>query len=132
MTGTPSPTELPHETLRYAVDAADDRKAIDLRVLDLRSLCDFTDAFLIMSGASQRQVQALAEAIEAALVEHGVTAHHVEGAPQGRWVLLDYGDFVVHIFDRERRDYYRLEDIWSDAPDVTTSYLRHPQPAADS
>jgi ribosome-associated protein len=64
-------------------------------------------------------VQAIAEAIEESLGRHGVSAHHVEGAQQGRWVLLDYGDFVAHIFDQDRRDFYRLEDIWSDAPDVT-------------
>ena len=99
-------------------------------MLDLRSVCDFTDYFVIASGSSQRQVQAIATAIEESLGAAGVKAHHVEGAAQGRWVLLDYGDFVAHIFDEERRGYYRLEDIWSDAPDVTDVYLRDtPTPA---
>ena len=128
MTGAAS-SESPNESLRLAVAAADGRQAIDLRVLELRSVSDFTDYFLIASGASLRQVQAIAEAIEETLGRRGVKAHHVEGATQGRWVLLDYGDFVAHIFDRDRRDFYRLEDIWSDAPDVTDVFLRAPSTA---
>src|SRR3990172_4749908 len=100
MTGAAS-SEPPNDTLRRAVEAADERKAIDLRVLDLRSVSDFTDYFLIATGTSQRQVQAIAEAVEEALARQGVAAHHVEGALQGRWVLLDYGDFVAHIFDQD-------------------------------
>jgi ribosome-associated protein len=85
---------------------------------------------VIAAGSSQRQVQAIATAIEESLRAAGVKAHHVEGASQGRWVLLDYGDFVAHIFDEDRRRYYRLEDIWSDAPDVTDAYLSDtPAPA---
>jgi ribosome-associated protein len=130
MTGAPS-SEPQDDNLRRAVEAADSRKAIDLRVLDLRSVSDFTDYFVIASGSSQRQVQAIASAIEESLLASGVKAHHIEGAAQGRWVLLDYGDFVAHIFDEDRRRYYRLEDIWSDAPDVTDAYLRGaPTPAS--
>jgi ribosome-associated protein len=129
MTGASS-SKSQKDNLRRAVEAADQRKAIDLRVLDLRSVCDFTDYFVIASGSSQRQVQAIATAIEESLGAAGVKAHHVEGASQGRWVLLDYGDFVAHLFDEDRRRYYRLEDIWSDAPDVTDAYLRDaPAPA---
>ena len=129
MTGAVS-SEPRNDILRRAVEAADQRKAIDLRVLDLRSVCDFTDYFVIASGSSQRQVQAIATAIEESLGAAGAKAHHVEGASQGRWVLLDYGDFVAHIFDEDRRRYYRLEDIWSDAPDVTDAYLSDaPAPA---
>ena len=130
MTGAASP-EPRNDILRRAVEAADQRKAIDLRVLDLRSVSDFTDYFVIASGSNQRQVQAIATGIEESLLQDGVKAHHVEGASQGRWVLLDYGDFVAHIFDQDRREYYRLEDIWSDAPDVTDVYLRGaPTPAS--
>jgi ribosome-associated protein len=130
MTGAASPAPA-HDTLRRAVEAADARKAIDLRVLDLHSRCDFTDYFLIASGSNLRQVQAFAAGIEEALSELGVRAHHLEGAQQGRWVLLDYGDFVAHIFDRERRAYYRLEDIWSDAPDATDAFLPRAAPTVD-
>ena len=97
-------------------------------MLDLRSVSDFTDYFVIASGSNQRQVQAIAKAIEETLLQEGVKAHHVEGAQQGRWVLLDFGDFVAHIFDEDRRRYYRLEDIWSDAPDVTDAF-QHGAPA---
>jgi len=128
---TPDATLHPtNDTLRRAVEAADQRKAIDLRVLDLRSVSDFTDYFVIASGSNTRQVQAIANAIEEAMLAQGVKAHHIEGAQQGRWVLLDYGDFVAHIFDEDRRRYYRLEDIWSDAPEVTDAFLRGtPAPA---
>ena len=123
-------SESPNDVLRRAVEAADERKAIDLRVLDLRSVSDFTDYFVIASGSNTRQVQAIANAIEEAMLAQGVKAHHIEGAQQGRWVLLDYGDFVAHIFDEDRRRYYRLEDIWSDAPEVTDAFLRGtPAPA---
>jgi ribosome-associated protein len=131
MTGAASSDSL-NDNLHRAVEGADERKAIDLRVLDLRSVCDFTDYFVICSGSSNRQVQAIATAIEERLTALGAKPHHVEGAQQGRWVLLDYGDFVVHVFDQDRRDYYRLEDIWSDAPDVTDTFLPTPQPAADA
>ncbi len=67
-------------------------------------------------------MQAIADRDRGVAARSGVKAHHVEGAPQGRWVLLDYGDFVAHVFDEDRRRYYRLEDIWSDAPDVTDVY----------
>jgi ribosome-associated protein len=128
---TPDTTLYPtNDILRRAVEAADQRKAIDLRVLDLRSVSDFTDYFIIASGSNVRQVQAIANAIEEAMLAQGVKAHHIEGAQQGRWVLLDYGDFVAHVFDEDRRRYYRLEDIWSDAPEVTDAFLRDaPAPA---
>lgn len=127
----PDPTlRSANDILRRAVEAADQRKAIDLRVLDLHSVSDFTDYFIIASGSNTRQVQAIANAIEEAMLAQGVKAHHIEGAQQGRWVLLDYGDFVAHIFDEDRRRYYRLEDIWSDAPEVTDAFLRGaPTPA---
>lgn len=120
------------ENLQAVVEAAEARKAIDIRVLDLRSVCDFTDFFLICNGASSRQVQAIAEAIEKRLGEEGVRPLHVEGAPHGRWILLDYGDFVVHVFDEERRRYYRLEDIWSDAPEVTGALAAEERRLAES
>ena len=79
---------------------------------------DFTDYFLICSGASQRQVQAIAEAVLEALKEQDVKALHVEGLPAGQWVLLDFGDFLVHIFDQDPRGFYGLDRLWSDAPNV--------------
>jgi ribosome-associated protein len=109
--------------VREAATAAVDLKAIDLRVLHLAPVTDFTDYFLIMSGSSDRQVQAIAEAVEERLASMRVEPLHVEGRGHGKWVLLDYGDFVVHVFDHERRGFYALERLWSDAPDVTGDFV---------
>jgi ribosome-associated protein len=76
-----------------------------------------------MSGSSGRQVEAIAEAVEERLSARRVEPLHVEGRGQGKWVLLDYGDFVVHVFDDERRRFYALERLWSDAPDVTGDFV---------
>jgi len=105
-----------------AVAAAEDRKAIDLRVLHLSAISDFTDYFLIASGSSERQVQAIANAVEERLREVGVRPLHVEGYNRGQWVLLDYGDLVVHVFEAQTRSFYSLERLWADAPDVTGAF----------
>jgi ribosome-associated protein len=105
--------------VRGAVAAADDRKAIDLKVLHLEKVTDFTDYFLICSGTSERQVQAIADSVLERLREEKVRPLHMEGYNRGQWVLLDYGDFVVHIFQEEPRKFYALERLWGDAPDVT-------------
>ncbi len=114
----PQTADLPSE-LRDVVAAAEDRKALDLRVLALGDISDFTDFFVVCSGRSDRQVQAIAEGIQRRLRDAGARPLHVEGGRQGRWVLLDYGDIVVHVFDPETRAYYGLERLWGDAPDVT-------------
>lgn len=105
--------------VRDAVAAADDRKAVDLKVLHLEKVTDFTDYFLICSGTSERQVQAIADAVLERMREEKVRPLHIEGYNRGQWVLLDYGDFVVHIFQDEPRKFYALERLWGDAPDVT-------------
>lgn len=108
--------------VREAVAAAGDRKAVDLRVLHLEKVSDFTDFFLICSGTSERQVQAIADAVQERMREGQVRPLHVEGFNRGQWVLLDYGDFVVHIFQEEPRRFYSLERLWGDAPDVTNDF----------
>ena len=108
--------------VRDAVAAADDRKAVDLKVLHLERVTDFTDYFLICSGTSERQVQAIADAIQEKLRERRVRPLHVEGEKRGQWVLIDYGDLVVHVFQEEQRRYYGLERLWGDAPDVTAGF----------
>ena len=123
----PEPTTQPTivETptrVREAVAAAEDRKAVDLRVLHVEQVSDFTDFFLICSGTSERQVQAIADAVQEKLREERVRPLHVEGYSRGQWVLLDYGDFVVHIFQEEPRRFYSLERLWGDAPDVTAEF----------
>ncbi len=104
------------------VAAAEERKAYDLRVLQLGEVTSFTDYFLICSGTSGRQVQAIADAVEQTMKGEGVRPLQIEGYKNGRWVLMDYGDFVVHIFDQETRLFYRLERLWADAPDVTSDF----------
>jgi len=104
--------------LTHVVDALLDRKAVDPVVLDLRGLCAATDYFVIVSGTSAAHVRGMAEHLVMALAPAGVEPHHVEGLQQGRWVLLDYVDFVVHVFHPELRDFYQLERLWGDAPVV--------------
>jgi len=122
MTDHTEPSSRPRELVREAVTAALDRKAIDLRVLDLSGIVTFTDYFLVCSGASERQVQAIAKAVEKRLRDSGSRPLHEEGVRHGWWALLDYGEFVLHIFTREKRDYYGLEDLWADAPDVSAEF----------
>ena len=107
------------QRVREAVAAADDRKALDLKVLHLQKVSDFTDYFLICSGSSERQVQAIADGVQERLRANRVRPLHVEGYNRGQWVLLDYGDLVVHVFQEEPRRFYALERLWGDAPDVT-------------
>ena len=104
--------------LSRVVDALLGRKAVDPVVLDLRGLCAATDYFVIVSGTSDAHVRGMAEYLVSALAPSGIEPHHVEGLAQGRWVLLDYVDFVVHVFHPELRDFYQLERLWGDAPVV--------------
>jgi ribosome-associated protein len=92
-----------------------DHKANDVVLLSLKGVSDMTDFFLIASGTSDTHVRSLGERIQEELKKEGTTAHHVEGIQQGRWVLLDYVDFVVHLFHPSLRDFYQLERLWSDA-----------------
>ena len=95
-----------------------DLKAKDVAVLDLTHVSDATDYFVIASGSSDTHVRAIAEHVLEELRKQGVRAHHVEGLQQGRWVLLDYVDFVVHVFHPVLREFYQLERLWSDAKTV--------------
>ncbi len=108
--------------VREAVLAAEDRKAIGLKVLHLEKVSGFTDYFVIASGSSERQVQAIADRILERLRADGVRPLHVEGYQRGQWVLLDFGDLVVHVFQEEPRRFYALERLWGDAPDVTSVF----------
>jgi ribosome-associated protein len=98
--------------------AAIEKKAENLRILDLTELSGFTDYFVICSGMSDRQVQAIADSVESTLLSQGHEAISVEGYTDGRWVLMDFGDVVVHIFLDALREYYDLENLWADAPRV--------------
>ncbi len=104
--------------LREAVRAAQDRKALDLIVLNLIGICSFTDYFLICSGTSTRHAQAICDAIVEKLDESGAIPSHIEGHSQAEWILLDYLNFVVHIFSERKRQFYDLERLWKTAPRV--------------
>ena len=106
----------PDAALAWAVAACEERKAVDGLVLDLRNLSDAADHFVVVSGTSDTHVRAIAEHVIEALKDHGVRVHHVEGMTQGRWVLLDFVDFVVHVFHPTLRSFYQLERLWGDAP----------------
>ncbi len=97
-------------------EVASDRKARDIRVLDVGSLVGYTDYFLICSGGTERQTKAIHDSIHEALKDEGMLPARVEGAREARWILMDYLDCVVHIFTPEARAYYRLEQLWGEAP----------------
>lgn len=114
MTSAPMTSE---QTLAEIVRLAADKKAIDVVELDLRGVLDYTDWFVICSGNTTRQTKAIHDGIlEGLKREHGVVPRRVEGATRGDWILLDYLDVVVHIFTPEARDFYRLEELWGEAP----------------
>lgn len=108
--------------IRSAVAAIQDRKARDLLVLQLGEISEFTDFFLLSTGTSERQVRAIADAVDERLREEGTRPLHIEGYEHGQWVLMDYGDFLVHIFYEPTREYYQLERLWADAPDLTPEF----------
>jgi ribosome-associated protein len=97
------------------VEVASDKQASNIVLLDVRDLCSFADYFVICTGDSQRQVRAILEDIELTLKKEGVLPHHHEGALDSGWILLDYGDVIVHIFSLEERDYYNLDGLWDKA-----------------
>jgi ribosome-associated protein len=105
--------ELAVAVARYA----DDKKARDIRQLDLRGVLGYTDYFVICTGTSERQVKAIHDGIHLGMKDdHGILPRRVEGLTESRWVLMDYLDVVVHVFTPETRDYYRLEQLWGEVP----------------
>ena len=108
------PEPLPSQ-IDHAVRAAEAKKAADLTILDLRKAAGFTDYFVICSGSNPRQIRAIADSVMDALSAEGVKPAHVEGYDRSEWVLLDYFDFIVHIFAPETRTFYSLERLWGNA-----------------
>ena len=115
----PTPTEAVQveldERIRTALSAAAEKKAINTVVLDLREIASFTDYFVITSGTNERQVQAISDEIAETLKKAGTPAARVEGYKSAEWILLDYGDFVVHVFDEKARKFYDLERLWRES-----------------
>jgi ribosome-associated protein len=119
--------------LRWAIEAAQNKKAAALMLLELAELGAFTDAFLLCTGYSARQVQAISDEIEQQLARRGVRLAHREGYEAAEWVLLDYGDFIVHVFSERARLFYDLERLWraarrTDLPELEASAPKAAQP----
>ena len=114
-----TPDSDPRESLALAeriAEIASDKKAIDVRLLDLRDAVGYTDYFVICSGNTERQTKAIHDAIHEALKADGILPRRTEGAREARWVLMDYLDCVVHIFTPDAREFYRLDQLWGEAP----------------
>ena len=109
------------ERIRWGLQAAAEKKAIDLTVLDLRGVVTFTDFFIIATGANKRQMQAITDEIVEQLKRRGTPAARVEGYKTAEWILIDYGDFIVHVFDEKARRFYDLEYLWREAKRLDVS-----------
>ncbi len=127
-TGTETFDDLPQQ-IRQAAQAAQDKKAVDLTVLDLRDLSSFTDFFVVCSGQNSRQVKAIADAVEEALLKARTRPAHVEGYDRAEWVLLDYFDFIVHIFTPATREFYALDRLWGSAEKIAVPGPTRPRAA---
>jgi ribosome-associated protein len=109
----------PQQIWRAIVEAAEAKQAKDIKVLDLRDITTFADFFVVLSGANARQIQAIADEIEVTLKQQlGEYPNSVEGYQNAEWVLLDYGDYLIHIFTEKARQYYDLERLWRDGKTV--------------
>ena len=115
------------ELLAVAVAAADSKQAEDLVALDVSGPLPLTDIFLLATGRNERNVVAIAGEIEDMMIDHGVKTIRREGRAEGRWILLDFGDLVVHVFHEEDRMYYSLERLWKDCPAIA---IEHPETAS--
>ena len=121
-TATPArePASAAKLAAKLAANLCQDMKANDVVLLNLQGVTDMTDFFVIASGTSATHVRSIGEHVIAELKKEGVRVHHTEGVQQGRWVLLDFVDFVVHIFHPTLRSFYQIERLWSDAAVVAT------------
>lgn len=111
----------PKEMALLLAQAMDSKKGKDIRVLETDGITTLADYFVLCSGSSAPQLKALADAGEKAMKDHGILPHHVEGHRGGTWILQDYGDVVVHVFDKEARAFYDLDRLWADAKTVDLS-----------
>ena len=111
----------PKEMALLLAQAMDSKKGKDIRVLETDGVTTLADYFVLCSGSSAPQLKALADAGETAMKDHGILPHHVEGHRGGTWILQDYGDVVVHVFDKEARAFYDLDRLWADAKTVDLS-----------
>ena len=103
----------PVEYARKAVDVASEMQAVDILMLDVSEVSSFADYFVILSADNRRQMEALAEDLAQTLKQAGASLHHREGTADSGWVLLDFGDVLLHVFATEAREYYRMDQLWS-------------------
>lgn len=115
---TQNPTQQALDLARRIVEILADRKAADVVLLDIHALSSFADYFAICTATSERQMLALQDAVAETLEAEGARPTQIEGAPASGWILMDYGDVVVHVFSPQMRDYYQLERIWAKAPTI--------------
>jgi ribosome-associated protein len=106
----------PEEMVAAVADLAADRKALDIVQLDLRGMIGYADYFVICSGRTDRQTRAIHDGIHEGMKARGILPRRVEGVTESRWILMDYLDVVVHVFTPDTREYYRLEQLWGEAP----------------
>ncbi|MDH4139777.1 MAG: ribosome silencing factor [Coriobacteriia bacterium] len=118
--------------LLIAAEAASDKKAEDIVALDVVELLVVTECFLICTGRNDRQVRTIAEEIELKVKKAGLSPMGVEGRDEARWVLIDFGDFVAHVFQPEEREFYRLETLWKEAPRIELLAIETDLPRAES
>lgn len=119
ITETRTPFDELDERAKLALHAASEKKAVDLTVIDLREIASFTEFFIITSGTNQRQVQAISDEIEEQLKKQlNARPIRIEGYNTAEWILMDYGDFVIHIFEQKAREFYDLARLWRDAKKV--------------
>ncbi|SDM83303.1 ribosome-associated protein [Fictibacillus solisalsi] len=111
------------ELIELVVKAVDDKRAEDIMMLDMKGISLVADYFLICHGNSEKQVQAIAREIKDVAAEKEINIRRMEGFDQARWVLVDMGDMVVHVFHRDERSYYNLEKLWGDAPSVDLNQI---------
>jgi ribosome-associated protein len=109
------------ETARLCAEAAEDKKAFDLLILDLRGLTYITDYFVICSANTAVQASAINDGVNMKLAQEGLRPLHIEGEREASWVLMDYGDVVVHIFEEGTRNHYSLEKLWGEAPRIAVA-----------
>lgn len=103
-----------NQTIKAVYNALDDKKGIDIKVIDISEISVMADYFIIASGSNKSQVQALADNVEEEMLKLDIHSRQVEGYPSGNWILMDYGDFIVHVFNQDDRLFYDLERIWKD------------------
>ena len=107
-----------YESVCTAVGALNEKKGLDIKVIDISDISIMADYFILVSGSNARQIQALCDNVREKLAKEGTFPKQVEGYDTAGWILLDYNDVIIHIFDEESRSFYGLERIWSDGKDV--------------